>query len=306
MSNAHAHTAESHGLGALLRRAREAAGMSQIDLARQLNLAARIVEAMEQEDLAALPSAVYVQGYLRKWAECLQLDETELRQAYTRLNGVQVKNDMRHVAPIEPMRMKKATTVFPWGKLALFAVVVGLGFASIHFLPESMRWIDTATEGMLPELPEPQTHAHNLPVLPSIPLAPPPMAEKPLAPPAPAKAPGIIVGEVIGQAPSLTPSSVQLDDQAKASPPLALELIGQGDAQGSWVRVKDADGGILFEGVVAPGNSKRVLGKRPFEVTIGHAGDLAVRLDGQSVDLSPYTRPGGKAFISKLGSNPAQ
>ena len=304
MSNVQTHASEPHGLGTLLRRAREAAGLSQVDLARQINLAANMVEAMEQEDLAALPSPVYVHGYLRKWAEYLQLDETQLRQAYTHLNGTQVKNDMRHVAPIEPMRMKKAATGFPWGKLVLFVVIVGLGFASIHFWPESMRWMDTATESVSLE---PQTNAQDLPILPSIPLAlPPPMAERPAAAPTVARVPGIVVGEVIEHAPSLIPPSAQVNDKAKASPSLDLELVGQGSAQGSWVRVKDADGSTLFEGVISPGKRKHVLGKRPFEVMVGQASDLSIHLDGQSVDLNLYARPGGKAFIPKLGSTPAQ
>jgi len=105
----------------MLRHARETAGLSQVELARQLNLGARIVDAMEQEDLQTLPGAVYVHGYLRKWAEYLQLDEQQLQQAYTRLSGEQRKVDMRHNTPIEPMRMKKIWIRFPLGQLVVFS-----------------------------------------------------------------------------------------------------------------------------------------------------------------------------------------
>ncbi len=303
MSSLPTQSTEPNGLGGTLRRAREAAGLSQGDLARQLNLAARTVEALEQEDLAALPSAVYVQGYLRKWAEYLQLDEAQLQQAYARLKGTQVKNDMRHVTPIEPMRIKKTSTGFPWAKLLVFLLMVGLGLASTRFLPESMRWLDAMPEKTPDRALTPDTHLQPLPVLPSIPLVPHVSAPPP-APSIAVSMPGIIVGEVIGQPSS--PSPVTVAPEAPPQADTGLELYGQGHEQGSWVRVKDAKGGILFEGVLMPGSKKQLKGERPFELTIGRASDLAVKLDGNAVDLSLYGRPGGKAFIPRLGASIAQ
>jgi len=295
-------TSHSTGLGAMLRHARETAGLSQAELARQLNLGARIVDAMEQEDLQTLPGAVYVHGYLRKWAEYLQLDEQQLQQAYTRLSGDLRKNDMRHTTPIEPMRMKKSASSFPWFKLLFFIGVIGLGIFSTRYLPESMRLIETAQETPASSTaPNTQTSA---PVLPSIPLLPPPEA-KPTAPTV-ATTPGIIVGE------TLTPADPVHADQtpitpttSPAPPPLpGLELKGLGNAQGSWVRVKDADARVIFEGILAPGSSKQLDGKRPFEITIGRASELGVALDGANIDLKPYARSADKAFIPKLGSAP--
>ncbi len=293
---------DTPSLGVMLRRARETAGLSQAELARQLNLGARIVEAMEQEDLQTLPGKVYVHGYLRKWSEFLQLDEQQLQQAYTRLAGELRKSDLRHNTPIEPMRMKKSSSGFPWLNLLFFIGIIGAGIYATRFLPESMRLIETAEEAPNITLTNTQT---NPPVLPSIPLMPPPEV-KPSTPPV-ATSVGIIVGEVV---PSTEPVVVAPTQNAPTptppSPPLGLELKGQGKAQGSWVRVKDADARVIFEGILAPGNSKQLEGKRPFEITIGRASELGVMLDGENIDLQPYARPAGKAFIPKLGSAPSQ
>ena len=290
------------GLGAMLRQAREAAGLSQVDLARQLNLAARVVNAMEQEDLKALPGAVYVHGYLRKWADYLQLDEQQLQQAYTRLSGDLRKNDMRHNTPIEPMRMKKTASSFPWFKLLFFIGLIGLIIFATRFLPESMRLIETGQETPGNTLSTTQLSA---PALPTIPLMPPPES----APAAPiiATTPGIVVGEALGTAEPI-PASPASSAMTTPSTSLSqgLELKGLGNAQGSWVRVKDADARVIFEGTLAPGNSKLLDGKRPFEVTIGRASELGVALDGTSIDLKAYARPADKAFIPKLGNAPSQ
>jgi cytoskeleton protein RodZ len=294
-------TSNPMGLGGTLRRAREMAGLSQAELARQLNLGARIVEAMEQEDLQTLPGAVYVHGYLRKWAEYLQLDEQQLQQAYTRLSGDLRKNDMRHNTPIEPMRMKKSASGFPWFKLLFFISMIVLGLFATRFLPESMRFIETSQE--MPAS-TPASNPVSAPVLPSIPLMPPPKS----APTAPiiATTPGIVVGETLTTASPPIPTSSTPSPIATPPPPQGLELQGQGNAQGSWVRVKDADARVIFEGILAPGNSKQLDGKRPFEITIGRASNLKVMLDGADIDLKAYARPADKAFIPKLGNPPSQ
>lgn len=301
-------TNHSTGLGAMLRHARETAGLSQAELARQLNLGARIVEAMEQENLQTLPGAVYINGYLRKWADYLQLDEQQLQQAYTRIAGELRNKDLRHTTPIEPMRMKKSGSGFPWIKLLFFIGIVGLGIFSTRFLPESMRFIETDREAPVNTAPNTQSSA---PALPTIPLMPPPEA-KPSVPTV-ASTPGIVVGETLTDVVPVQTAPVQTAPAPVTAPPPSaapsipgLELKGLGNAQGSWVRIKDADARVLFEGILAPGNSKQLDGKRPFEITIGRASDLGVALDGANIDLKPYARPSGKAFIPKLGNVPAQ
>ena len=82
--------------------------------------------------------------------------------------------------------------------------------------------------------------------------------------------------------------------------------MGQGTAQGSWVRVKDADAKVLFEGTLTPGSKKQLDGKRPFEINILRVNDIAVTLDGKSIDLKSYARSGDKAFIPKLGTASSQ
>ncbi|MDD2892663.1 MAG: DUF4115 domain-containing protein [Halothiobacillaceae bacterium] len=287
----------------MLRQAREAAGLSQTELARQLNLGARIVDVMEQENLHSLPGAVYVQGYLRKWADYLHLDEQQLQQAYTRLAGEQRASDMRHITPIEPMRMKKAESSFPWFKLLFFIGIVGLGIFSTRFLPESMRLVDPSQNTTaLNSVSGSQTLSS--PALPSIPLMPP--VESQPAVPSIATTPGIVVGESL--TPSESTNTISAPPTAPIAPPApqGLELTGQGSAQGSWVRVKDDDGRVLYEGTLAPGSSKKLDGKRPFEITIGRASDLQVMLDGSLIDLKAYARAGDKAFIPKLGTAPTQ
>ncbi len=62
------------GLGARLSTARAAHGLSLGDVARQLKLSVRQVEALERDDYDAFASHVFVRGFLRNYAKLLRID----------------------------------------------------------------------------------------------------------------------------------------------------------------------------------------------------------------------------------------
>jgi hypothetical protein len=62
------------GIGARLRSAREARGLSYEAIAAELRIRAVILAALEREDHAALPERVYLLGHLRTYARYLGLD----------------------------------------------------------------------------------------------------------------------------------------------------------------------------------------------------------------------------------------
>jgi cytoskeletal protein RodZ len=60
-------------LGQKLRIAREQKKYSQREVARALNLSPHIIDAIEREDYMSLPEPVYVKGYIRNYAELLNI-----------------------------------------------------------------------------------------------------------------------------------------------------------------------------------------------------------------------------------------
>ncbi|MFH1464322.1 MAG: helix-turn-helix domain-containing protein, partial [Pseudomonadota bacterium] len=68
--------------GALLRRLREAKGLSIDDLAASTRIARRYLEAIEADEYAALPAATFVRGYLRSVARSLEVDPERLASGY--------------------------------------------------------------------------------------------------------------------------------------------------------------------------------------------------------------------------------
>src|SRR6516165_3407766 len=70
------------GIGARLRSAREKRGLTVLQAAEKLHVDARVLEALESQDFAALGAAVYARGHLRRYAELLGESPPELQRLY--------------------------------------------------------------------------------------------------------------------------------------------------------------------------------------------------------------------------------
>ena len=89
------------GAGARLRAGRENRGLSVPQAAERLRFDARIVEALEAEDYAALGADVYVRGYLRRYAELVGDSPEELLGLYAR-DGQVIRPDLTRIPHREP------------------------------------------------------------------------------------------------------------------------------------------------------------------------------------------------------------
>lgn len=83
--------------------AREAAGLSQKDVARDLRLSEKYIEAIETADFAALPSMVFARGYVRSYTKLLQLDMDRYLSIFDEVYGQgRPSREYAGVSGIEP------------------------------------------------------------------------------------------------------------------------------------------------------------------------------------------------------------
>lgn len=87
-------SADTSDGGLLLKRTRESLGLSVEDIAEELHLSPRHIEALESDDWDQLPGITYARGYLRAYARLIGLDaEQLLAEAIT---------EEIEVSPVEP------------------------------------------------------------------------------------------------------------------------------------------------------------------------------------------------------------
>ena len=69
-------------LGETLRREREKQGLTIKDIENETSIRSLYIEAIEKEDYASLPGAVYTKGFIRNYAKALNLEADALLQEY--------------------------------------------------------------------------------------------------------------------------------------------------------------------------------------------------------------------------------
>lgn len=115
---------EPDTIGGKLRAAREAQGKSIAELTAMTKVPARTLEAIEQMDLAALPSGPYATGFVRTYARALGLDAeaavAEMRATMQSRNIGQV-SVLTQYEPADPARVPPAKLVLI--SLAIVAVI---------------------------------------------------------------------------------------------------------------------------------------------------------------------------------------
>lgn len=115
-------------VGADLRAAREARGLSLADIAERTRIPSRHIAAIEQGSYAGLPAATYSTGFVRTCARLLGLDPHDLSRRFRLELAARepvVSYRQEPYAPADPARVPSRGLA--WGTLAL-AVLLALGY----------------------------------------------------------------------------------------------------------------------------------------------------------------------------------
>lgn len=267
-------------LGLLLRKAREARGMSVEDVVHALKFSARQVEAIESDRADLLPGAVFQRGFIRSYARLLKLDPEPL------VGLIEVSAPVPAPEIRAPENMGNAA---PRGGLGRIPPLVGISILLLIAAAIMIGWHYLG--GALPSV-FPQAGDSGKTTTESI-VQPPAVIADTQAVSADDKAAddkGTVAADV---AQSETPLASVAAEPPPASATLApasevrhlsFDFSGQ-----SWIEVKDGSGLVILTGVHGSG-IQSATGRPPFEVVIGNATVVTMRDEGKVVDLRPHTR----------------
>ena len=285
--------------GTQLAALREARGWTTVQIASQLNLANRQIQALEADNYAALPGMVIVRGFIRSYAKVLQIDPAPILAAVI---------DDAVTPPVLPPERNTLSTSFSEAKLSpsgsyglLSKVVMGLVaivvIGVLLFVGQRMGWLPEGVtslslkteEKLIPiesaeavmEVPQTQaevtepTTAANESAQPVSPVA----AQPPLVRPVP-----VLV-------PVSAPTPVAALQENQAEMPVAAVPRDSKDAlaikvrEDSWVEIKRADNSIVLSRLLKAGSAEVVEVSGPVSMVIGNAAGVDVTLRGAPIDV---------------------
>lgn len=298
------------GLGAQLRRAREAKGLSQQDVSNNLRFSVKQINALEHDAFDAFPDAMMARGFIRSYAKYLQIDAEPLLAEFPTNSGddaqkvIVVKSSMRPIA--------LTTESWPWLKYILATIVVLLFLLAwmfyVEFMPEQTADTSSKSEVGLAQIQQASDSVADTSQSIAVPEAALPAAERVTAADATAamqditaiQPPSLPVDAASTQAAAVTATPAQSPPQAGIAQPSVLQpgvaaepnakTINLSFTGQSWVSVTDKNGKLVYEKLSQSGAQESVAATPPLTVVIGNANDTKVQYAGQAIDLSPNTK----------------
>jgi cytoskeletal protein RodZ len=261
--------------GENLRREREMRGVTLEEISASTKISVRFLKALEDEDLARVPGGIFTRSFVRAYAKYLGLDEDHVMAEYHLLVPPNSETDIFRLAKSAPSHQKEGSRG-PMLAVLVAAVLLGSGYLLYLYTRASTE------------------------VRPPAPVVAP-------AVPAPAATPAVTPNLDASAPVAQVPNPAQAQTSA-ATPPATATFPSQNmtlqvaATERSWVAV-DADGKMVLQRVLGPGEFETLQAKETFDVTTGNALGVVLTLNGET--LRPLGRRGEVKTI-RLTANDAR
>lgn len=309
--------------GALLRAAREAAGLHVATLAANLKVPVRKLEALENDRYDELPDAVFIRALASSVCRTLKTDPQPVLDRLPQTPQVRLVQDRDGIntpfrAPGDGPKPGILDQVSRPVALTVLALLLAAG--AVVFLPMPHLDDDAATSAP-GTAPAPAAKAAD-PVMPpgSPPVTSAPSEPRPADPlagasapltasttlsqaPAPAAAPAAAPASPAAPAPAAAAASAPIGavpSTAAASGPIrASGLVTFRTRGSSWIQVTDANGTPVFRRLMEAGETAGASGALPLAVTIGSVEQTEVLVRGKPYNLGPVSKDNVARFEVK-------
>ena len=297
-------------VGHLLRNARTAKGLSIDDVSRQLRLSSQQIEAIEKEDFEKLPGRTFLRGFIRNYANLVQLDPFPLLQM--------LPESTRVISTYERTPFKNKQISFssnrekPGNHSWIIAIILFVIILGAYFLFENGGWnknsdisaaseetkTESATASVQIQLPLPgvvknTSNTSDSTVNKPSDVSNPVSGAENAAAQADAKAESTAESKSVVEKTEKTGKTEKTEKTAafdKNTGHLYFKLTGD-----SWIKVVDGKGVTVFEQLKKSGSEQIVTGKRPLSLVIGNASGVNLTYNDKEVDISSYKKQGGIA-----------
>jgi cytoskeleton protein RodZ len=279
------------GAGAMLRAAREAAGLHVAALAVSLKIPVRRLEALEAERWDELPNAVFTRALAASVCRNLKIDPEPVLARLPAAPRSQLAESERPGAPFRegtPTASGSHRLSAPFEGSRALALVVGALVLGAVLL---WVWPFVAPQFARPPAGEPLPAPVQESAQASVARASP--AQDPAAAAVMPPVPGVAAESAASA--SVPPSAAAAAAQSNVALPVTsatsralLALAARGD---SWIEVTDARGTVVLRRLLKDGETAQLdAAAAPLSVLVGRADVTDVKVRGEPFDLAPLAR----------------
>jgi cytoskeleton protein RodZ len=286
-------------VGHLLRKARVMKGMSVEDVSRQLRLSVLQIEAIEKENYEKLPGRTFLRGFIRNYANLVQLDPIPLLQLLPESTPV--------ISTYERTPFKNKQISFSSNRensgnnrltmvIVLFTIIAGA-----YFIFANDIWIKTPETNSVSDVAKFESGTASVEI--QLPL--PGTAKTTTSSQANQQS------DTSDRMNSEKSSEVELDAKTETIPATNKPVIQRTEKStvipsdsgnlyfkltgDSWIKVVDGSGASLFEQLKKNGSEQVITGKRPLSIVIGNASAVNLTYNDKVIDMASYKRQDGTA-----------
>ncbi len=273
--------------GQRLAEARREQQIAVLEIAKELHLDEHKVRALERNEFEVLGAPVFAKGYLRKYAQLVNVNGDDVLADYYHMNR------SAEAPPVVPSRPRPRQELSPGPWIAVIVVIILAVTAYLWFTRPDAPAIDVPDRAVeaAPAVSSPDVN-DNLEEAgaddSSVVAEPEPEPE-----PEPAFEP-----EPQSAQPVAVPPVEETSSPAIAEGQVRLLLTYTGDC---WTEVTDATGRRLFFALGRDGRSVELSGAEPLNVLFGNPGNVNVAVNGDAFALPESARPDRPLRLSIAG-----
>ncbi|MEC8578377.1 MAG: RodZ domain-containing protein [Pseudomonadota bacterium] len=265
------------GIGTALRDARVARNLSLAEVSALLRIREAHLEAIELEDFEQLPGNVYAIGFIRTYAQYLELNESDM---IMRFKAASVESGMAD------MVFEEEETEQISGALKISLLVVGALVVYVLWLVAGTQ-NDGITVSAVVQTPAAPVQAPAAPTQPAVvadeaAAASAAAVETPATPRAPD---GAAPAATTIEGPADVKPNAQLIDTTPASSKVEIRATRR-----TWMRLENAQGRVLFSSVIDEGEGFELPDDMDYILATRDAGALTYFVNNQAV--APVGRRG--------------
>lgn len=290
-----AAAAQGQTAGAMLRNAREAAGLHVAALAVAMKVPVAKLDALENDRHDLLPDAVFARALAASVCRTLKIDAAPVLARLPQTGKPRLVQDTDGLNA--PFRSPRDTVASHWKDQLTRPVALTVGALLVGALvmlllprrPDEGSPVASTSSTEVPATSSPTAPAGGRET-----AAPPEVmtASVAMAPPAAAlSAPAV-------PAASAAAASAAATASAPAAPAATGLIVFRASAQ-SWIEVRDAKGAVPVRKLLSTGETAGASGAMPLQVTVGNAGATEVQVRGKPFDLRAMTRDNVARFEVK-------